>query len=106
MREGWAVRQKGKHCERIVLVTVACERRIKKQKMNNQREVDSLSCSQWRQHCGKCVAETQSDATAGCCGPGIEGRRRRSGNCTAGTSEHHSHVRTECLKLPSTKVCN
>lgn len=52
--------------------------------MSNWRGMDSLSCSQWRQHCGKSVAETKSDPTARCRGPGIEGRRSRSGNCTVG----------------------
>lgn len=85
MREGWAVRQRGKCRERIVLMIVACGGRIKKQKMCNWREMDSLSCSQWRQHRGKYVAETRSNPTAGCCGPGIEGQRSRSGNGTVRT---------------------
>lgn len=88
MREGWAVRQREKCRERIVLMIVACRGRIKKKKMYNWREMDSLSCSQCGQHSGKCVAEPRSDATAGCRGPGIEGRRSRSGNCTAGTLQH------------------
>lgn len=88
MREGWAVRQREKCRERIVLMIVACGGRIKKKKMYNWREIDSLSCSQCGQHSGKCVAEPRSDATAGCRGPGTEGRRSHSGNCTAGTLQH------------------
>lgn len=72
----------------------------------------SLSCSQRTRHCGKCVAEARSDPAAGCCEPGIQGERSPSENCTSSVwhvgnaSVHHDHVRTDCLKPLSTKVCN
>lgn len=74
--------------------------------------MDSLSCSQRRQHCGKCIAEAPSGAAAGCHEPGIEGPGNRSKNCTSSVlrignaSACHDHARTDCLKPPSTKVCN
>lgn len=99
MREGWAVRQRGKCCERIVLMIVACGGRIEKQKMYNQREMDSLSCSQQRQHCGKCVAETKVIPWQGAVGLGLQ-----DGGVALGIAqqEHFSVSQPRENRLPET----
>lgn len=103
---------KGKCCEHIVLMIVACGGGNKQKKIYNWRQMDSLSCSQRRCRCGKCVAEARSDSTAGCCEPGMEGQQSCSENCTSSVlhignaSARRDRVGMDCLKPLSAKVCN